>query len=241
VGSRIAEENDIEPGDRITVFVAGEIERSYRVEAVLEPQGFADPLDADQTVFVPSAEFEDPAYGEVILRAKGPSTAIEAESRRVEDEFNVRGRNVQATPVQQQRELFSDAFGQINQFLIGVGAISLLVAAVTIANTMLMSAIEREREIGVLRAVGYPKFAVVRLLVAEATILGVVGAAAGVPLALAIGATINELLVGSPLAFTPAGLRYVGIGVVFGVVTSLVAGVYPAWKAANKPPVEALD
>jgi putative ABC transport system permease protein len=241
VGSRIAEENDIEPGDRITVFVAGEIERSFRVEAVLEPQGFADPLDADQTVFVPSAEFEDPAYGEVILRAEGPSTAIEAESRRVEDEFNVRGRNVQVTPVQQQRELFSDAFGQINQFLIGVGAISLLVAAVTIANTMLMSAIERENEIGVLRAVGYPKFAVVRLLVAEATILGVVGAAAGVPLALAIGATINELLVGSPLAFTPAGLRYVGIGVVFGVVTSLVAGVYPAWKAANKPPVEALD
>jgi putative ABC transport system permease protein len=241
VGSRVADENDIEVGDSLTVFVAGEFERSFRVAAVLEPQGFADPLNADQAVFVPTAEFEDPEYGQVILRTDDPSVSIEEESSRVEREFNVRGTNVDAAPVQQQRELAEDAFEQINQFLIGIGAISLLVAAVTIANTMLMSAIEREGEIGVMRAVGYPKFAVVRLLVAEATILGAVGAAVGVPFALGIGAVINEVLLGQPLAFTGPGLRYVGVGVVFGVVTSLVAGVYPAWKAANKRPVEALD
>jgi putative ABC transport system permease protein len=241
VGSRVAEENDVEVGDRMTVAVAGEFERSFRVAAVLQAQGFADPLNADRTVFVPASAFEDPRYGSVILQSTSPSTSIEAESRRVESEFNVRERQVDASPVQEQQQLLEDFFGTVNQFLVGVGAISLLVAAVTIANTMLMSAIERESEIGVLRAVGYPKFAVVRMLVAEATILGAVGGAVGVPVALAIGMAINQALLGAPLAFTATGLRYVAIGVAFGVATSLVAGVYPAWRAANKRPVEALN
>ncbi|WP_345775627.1 hypothetical protein [Haloferax sp. Q22] len=50
-----------------------------------------------------------------------------------------------------------------------------------------------------------------------------------------------QFLVGDPLAFTAAGLRYVALGALFGVLTSLFAGVYPAWKSANKRPVEALE
>jgi putative ABC transport system permease protein len=166
---------------------------------------------------------------------------VDAAATAIEDEFNQRRRTVDVSTVQDQRDQFEQFFGTVNQFLIGIGAISLLVAAVTIANTMLMSAIERAGEIGVLRAVGYPKRAVVSLLVAEATILGVVGAVIGAPIALGIGMVVNQVLVGDPLAFTTAGLRYVGIGVAFGVVTALVAGVYPAWKAANRRPVEVLD
>jgi putative ABC transport system permease protein len=67
-----------------------------------------------------------------------------------------------------------------------------------------------------------------------------VGVAIGAPLALVIGAVANELLIGDPLAFTATGLLYVGVGVVFGVLTALVGGLYPAWRAANKRPVEAL-
>jgi putative ABC transport system permease protein len=79
------------------------------------------------------------------------------------------------------------------------------------------------------------------MLVAEATILGLIGGVIGVPIALGIGAVINVFLVGDPLAFTRAGLQYVGIGFLFGIATALVAGVYPAWKAANKRPAEAFD
>jgi putative ABC transport system permease protein len=147
---------------------------------------------------------------------------------------------VSVTTSQSRKEQQNRQFTLINQFLLGISGISLLVAAVTIANTMLMSAIEREGEIGVLRAVGYSKFAVVRLLVAEATLLGVVGVAIGAPLALGVGAVANQLLVGDPLAFTVTGLSYIATGVVFGVVTALIGGLYPAWRAANKRPVEAL-
>jgi putative ABC transport system permease protein len=241
VGSRIADDNDIEPGDQVTVRVEDRFERTFRVAAVLQPQGFADPLQADQSVFVPVAQFEDATYEEVIVRVDPATGSIGEAERAIESEFNSRRRTVHVSQVQQQREQFERSFETINRFLIGVGAISLLVAAVTIANTLLMSVIEREGEIGVMRAVGYPRGAVVRLLVAEATMLGLVGGAIGVPIALGIGAVINAVLVGDPLAFTPAGVRYVALGLAFGVATALVAGVYPAWKAANKRPAEAFD
>jgi putative ABC transport system permease protein len=240
VGSRVANDNDIQPGDRMTVRVAGEFDRSFTVAAVLEPQGFADPLSADGSVFVPVAQFDDPAYGQAIVRVDPQVRSVDDAADGIEAEFNDRRRTVDVSTVQDQRQQFEQFFGTVNQFLIGIGAISLLVAAVTIANTMLMSAIEREGEIGVFRAVGYPKRAVVSLLVAEATILGLVGAAIGAPVALGVGMVINEVLLGDPLAFTDAGLRYVAVGVAFGIATALVAGLYPAWKAANRRPVEVL-
>ncbi|AQL44246.1 ABC transporter permease [Halorientalis sp. IM1011] len=241
IGSRVAEQNDLEPGDRLRINVTDEFDRSFEISAVLEPQGFSAPLGADQTVFVPASQFESDGYEQAIVRVDTTTGSVDAATRAIESEFNVREEVVRVEQVQEQREQFTEFFGTINQFLIGVGAISLLVAAVTIANTMLMAAIERESEIGVLRAYGYPRRAVVSLLVAESTILGVIGAAIGVPIALGIGMAINQLLLGDPLAFTAAGLRYVGIGVAFGIVTALLAGLYPAWKAANKRPVEALD
>ena len=241
VGSRIANDNDIAVGDRITVTVDGEFDRSFRVAAILEPQGFAGPLGADRSVFVPLARFDDREYDQAIVRVDPRTGSVDEAAGRIRAEFNAREYTVYVRPVDQQREAFERSFATINRFLIGVGAISLLVAAVTIANTMLMSAIERRGEIGVLRAVGYPKTAVVRMLVAEATILGVVGAAVGAPIALGVGLVVNQVLLGDPLAFTAAGLRYVALGVGFGVVTALVAGIYPAWKAANRRPVEVLD
>jgi putative ABC transport system permease protein len=143
--------------------------------------------------------------------------------------------------LRQQQEQFEEFFDQINQFLIALGAISLVVAAVTITNTILMSVTEREGELGVLRAVGYPKFAIVRLIVSEATILGIAGVLVGVPVTLVVGGVINFYLLDDPLAFTPTGLSYVAAGAALGLAVALLGGLYPAWKAANKRPVEALD
>ncbi|ELZ94499.1 ABC transporter permease [Haloferax mucosum ATCC BAA-1512] len=241
IGSRVAENNDIDTGDQLTVVANGSFAGTYQVAAVLEAQGFADQLQADRAVFVPMNQFEDAAYDRVIVSVDSRTGSVEEASESLETEFNARQRNIAVSEVQEQREQFKQLFDTINKFLIGVGSISLLVAAVTIANTMLMSAIEREREIGVMRAVGYPKLAVVSLLVSEAAILGLIGALIGIPFALGIGMGLNQLLVGDPLAFTTAGLQYIGVGAIFGIGTSLLAGVYPAWKAASKQPVEALD
>ena len=81
------------------------------------------------------------------------------------------------------------------------------VAGVSIANVMPMSAIERREEIGALRSVGYEKLDIVRIMLAEAALLGVVGSALGDALALAAVAAINAVLSGAPFAFTVEALR----------------------------------
>lgn len=80
-----------------------------------------------------------------------------------------------------------------------------------------------------------------QLLIAEAALLGLISAALGIPLAVAVGMVLNELLLGSPLAFTPTAIRYILFGAATGIVTAVIAGVYPAWKAAGERPVEALE
>lgn len=238
VGSGFADSNDVSVGDKLRL--VGEIDKEYRVSAVLKEQGSGDPLRADRSVFVPNSQFDRETYDRLIIQANVQVAGIETVAENVRSELNGRRDTVSVTTSQSRKEQQEQQFELINQFLLGISGISLLVAAVTIANTMLMSAIEREGEIGVLRAVGYSKFAVVRLLVAEATLLGVLGVAIGAPVALGVGVVANELLVGNPLAFTETGLWYIGVGVAFGVLTALVGGLYPAWRAANKRPVEAL-
>jgi putative ABC transport system permease protein len=125
--------------------------------------------------------------------------------------------------------------------LLGIGSISLVVASVAILNVMLMSTIERRGEIGVLRAVGVRRREVLRMILAEAALLGVVGGFFGAVVSLGVGLLINDLLFSDPaLVFTWNSFRFLvyGFGVGFGA--SLLSGLYPAWKAANDPPVEAL-
>ena len=81
------------------------------------------------------------------------------------------------------------------------------VAGVSIANVMPMPAIGRREEIGVLRSVGYEKLDIVRVMLAEAALLGVVGSVFGGALALAAVAGINGVLLGAPFAFTVEALR----------------------------------
>ena len=114
--------------------------------------------------------------------------------------------------------------------------IALVVAAIGIANIMLVSVAERTREIGVMKAVGARNRDVMELFLTEATLLGVVGAVVGLPLGIlvAFGATNY-----AEVAFTPAYVWF-AIAVGVGVLVGIVAGLYPAWRAARIDPIDAL-
>lgn len=236
VGSAVAEETGVSVGDRLRF--AGETE-SVVVAAVLEPQGFAEPLAADRQIFV--APKSDSQPSQLLLQETSDSRAIEEIVVDVRETLNDRQRRVSVVENEQSFDQQTQILRLGSAFVTGVAGVSLFVAVITIANTMLMAVIEREGEIGLLRAVGYSKFAIVRLLLAESTMIGLLGVAVGVPIALGAGVAANVVFLGDPFAFTALGVAYLLVGVVAGVAASLIAGIYPAWRAANKRPVEALE
>jgi putative ABC transport system permease protein len=234
VGSEIAKVFDLEPGSSVRIDGT-----TYRVAAVLENKGFAGIAAPRYSIVLPSERVDTEEYDQFVVRTDS-SAAANATAQRIDAQMNGRKQRVRVVERGQIRETIDTFFATLNVFLMGIGAISLLVAGISILNVMLMSAIERREEIGVLRAVGYQKLDIMRVMLAESAALGFVGSLAGVLLSLAAGAVIQDFLLNAPLAFDRLGLSYVGGALVVGVVVSVVAGLYPAWKAANERPVEAL-
>ncbi|WP_210423553.1 ABC transporter permease [Halorussus marinus] len=246
IGQTFADRNDLEPGNKLelrrTVTRDGqpvEVTETYRVQAVLQDEGQAAPARPNDAVVLPVEQFDGEGYSQVIVRTDG-ATEANATAMAIRDEFNGREELINVFERADVSEQIDQAFAQINLFLIGIGAISLVVAGVSITNVMLMSVIERKQEIGVLRAVGYHRMDVLRIMLAEAALLGLTGAILGTAISFAVGSLINGALLGDPLAFSAEALRYAVVGFAFGVTASVVGGLYPAWKAAESEPVEAL-
>ncbi|WP_424019214.1 ABC transporter permease [Halorientalis pallida] len=240
VSHEFAMDYDLDPGDRIVLSPGtdeGETAefRAYRVTAVLaETQAFG----VDQ-VYLPIEATGDRRYGQVRITTESVDEA-EAAATALREEFNGRKDTLIVFELTSLVRLFKSIVNGINVFLAGLGSLSLLVAGVSIANTMLMSVTKRREEIGVLRAVGYSKVDILRILLVEAALLGAIGAGIGIALALLVVLAANAIFLGSPFAFTSGSILYLVGAVAFGIGTSLVAGAYPAWRAANERPVEAL-
>jgi putative ABC transport system permease protein len=135
----------------------------------------------------------------------------------------------------------------MNSLLGTIGGVSLFVAAMMIVNTLVMAVLERTREIGLLKSMGATDGDVMRLFLTEASVIGILGGIGGLILGYVVARITNvfaniqferagEVSV-DLVAFTP--LLILG-GMAFAVLVSLIAGYYPARRAAKVDPVVAL-
>ena len=128
-----------------------------------------------------------------------------------------------------------------------IGSIALVISSLGIANTMVMSILERTREIGVMKAIGGSDAAVRKIFLIEASAIGLMGGTAGIALGWVVGRVANfganiyiQRQGGTPgdLFSMPVWLIAGAIG--FSLLLSLVAGSYPANRAARLDPIQAL-
>ncbi|HUT39224.1 MAG TPA: FtsX-like permease family protein, partial [Methanoregula sp.] len=236
VGSTFARDNNVKVGSRIAIGTDGN-KGTLRVTGIIEERGMAFDVSTDSAIVVTKNWFDQAYnrndYDKVVVKVKNLDD-LPAVKTAIENQMNKRDKIVDVVDTRKTMETIFEAFGQITTFVSAIGGISMLVAGVSILNIMMMSVTERIKEIGIMRSIGAQRKEVMSMFIYEALILGVVGSLIGGIMSLLGGYVISSVLIQTTkYLFVPSSLIYIVYGVSFGIVISLICGIYPAWRAAN--------
>jgi len=136
---------------------------------------------------------------------------------------------------------FNTITGVLTTFLGGIAAISLLVGGIGIMNIMLVSVTERTREIGLRKALGARKKDILLQFLTESSLLSLIGGMIGVIFGWLIAFAVGKVAAATGNNFTPiVGTDAILLSTSFSAIIGLFFGIYPASRAANLEPVEAL-
>jgi len=231
------------------------------VVAVLkEVGGFSLGGPSDTSVYTPITQAQNFFGTEecemIIVKLKSDDKAtIDSTAKTIREAF---GGQVTVTSSTAILNVISSVFSTIELFLGGIAAISLLVAGIGIMNIMIVSMMERTREIGILKALGMKNRQVLLIFLSEAVIIGLLGAVIGVGAGWGIAQVTvrvfstgggfgggirqtNQAALANGITISPVLTPTVLFGAIaFGLIVSVLFGLYPAWRASKLKPVEAL-
>ncbi|MFY9749156.1 MAG: FtsX-like permease family protein [Methanoregula sp.] len=217
-----------------------------RVAGILQARGIAaDGVNVDNGIVADDTWYTNTfggldQYDQVNVIVADVSTINQTEAA-INAKVNRNSDVVRVSDASSRLSTISSTLGTITTFIMAIGGISLVVAAVSIFNVMMMSVKERVQEIGILLSIGTEKGEVRRMFLYEALILGIIGAVVGGIMSFIIGYSVVSAMIGTTqYFFTPDSLIYIPYGMIIGVVVCVVSGMYPAWAASNMDPIDAL-
>jgi ABC-type antimicrobial peptide transport system permease subunit len=129
---------------------------------------------------------------------------------------------------------------RMGQSMDQISFMAVLLGALGMLNTMLMSVLERTREIGVLRALGWKRRQVVGLILREALVLGLVGGVFGILLGMVLVWALQQIPLIGEMLEPSYGLSLLAQAILVALVAGAIGGLYPSWRATRMRPVEAL-
>lgn len=219
----------------VQVYIGGQW---FTVVGILDPVGLAPELDTAALVGFPAAESifgNDESAGTVYVRSD-PTQVLNVWQVLAGTANPEHPEEVQVSRPSDVIEARAAASNSFTVLFLGLAAVALCVAAIGIANVMLMSVLERRSEIGLRRSIGATRVHIALQFLAEALILGGAGGALGVVAGSVIAGAFARLndwsIIVPPIA--------VGGGLGAALVIGAIAGLYPAIRAARISPTEAL-
>lgn len=225
---------------------------NFKVIGVLTSRGSASLFNFDDMIYIPEQTLQKKILGvdyeqAITAKVKDPNmigtTVLDITDtlRRdhhitdpSQDDFSV-------TSIQEAQDLISNVFGTINILLLALTSISLVVGGVGIMNVMYVAVVERTFEIGLRKAVGAKSADILKQFLFEAITVTMIGGVVGILLGYVISLVFSYILgtMGFALQFSvTAGSIFLAVG--FSAATGILFGFYPAWKASQLTPMEAL-
>lgn len=209
------------------------------VVGILEPVGLAAELDATAIIGIPYAQARfsyDDAPTKLYERSSDAS--VRAVQKLIAPSIQPTGPEMVAVSRPSDALAAKNAADEaFTGLLLALGSIALLVGGIGVANTMVISVLERRREIGLRRALGATRRHIRLQFLAEALLLSALGGIAGVVLGSAVSAAIAIANGWVPVIPLPVLLAAVGATLLIGAI----AGLYPAVRASRTPPTAALS
>jgi putative ABC transport system permease protein len=124
----------------------------------------------------------------------------------------------------------------IDIFFLSISLIAVFVGGIGVLNTMLMSVLERTKEFGILRAIGWRRKDLMKMVLAESLLLSLISAALGILLGVAVVYVIRLFTTFKPLV----DASVVFTALIIAIILGLFGGLYPAWRASKLDPIEAI-
>jgi putative ABC transport system permease protein len=253
LGAQVAADLGMAVGDQVQIETTG-----FEVIGILEsPEktkgGAMTFRGMDTGLFVPIESLETLYGGEgkisqALVEVTDQTDVVEA-SQAIKTLFSQLGTPVQTITAEEMSQQIKSAMSSIQMTLTAIAAISLLVGAIGVMNTMFTSVLERTREIGIMKAIGAKDRHVLSLFLIESGLLGIIGGAIGVLAGVAISSLAGGILSGAltqgrgseGMAFAASYSPWLIIGaLLLSFVLGAIAGVLPARRGAKLRPVEAL-
>ena len=155
-----------------------------------------------------------------------------------------KNRDFSISSSKQFQEMRSEMLGSMTMFLTAIAAVSLLVGAVGIANTMFTSVLEKTKEIGIMKAIGARNKDILMIFLLNAGLIGLVGGLIGVLLGVVLSGFVPMLMGSMPMArggaATLVSVDAVVLALSVAVVIGVISGVVPAYNGSKLKPVDAL-
>ncbi len=214
----------------------------FQVIGLMERKGYSLGFDIDGLVWIPlraAAElFDKDDLFEVLARARpGRLDQAQEEIRKV---LKARHEGYEDFTITSQAQLiqsFASILNVLTYALAGIAAISLLVGGIGIMNIMLVTVGEKTREIGIRKAVGASRRDILWQFLVESMTLSGIGGAIGVTVGVGLALLVHALVPSLPVLIRP---WTIAVSLSFSMGVGLFFGVYPAKKAADLDPIEAL-